>query len=195
MAKTGAPDSGTSEWFVNLVNGNATSLDPAEHTVFGRIVGNGMTVVDAVAALPLEDLNAALGLAAGGISFKDVPYRVPFVDFARTLTGTVTINANSTLVVGEGTNLPRNSAAADPGRSSVPIQIGNETFIVESTDDTHLTLVAAPAGGVGAHRKSNFANDNDFVRYSSVTEVLDHITTSCAVMTCLQGSSFPRMRE
>lgn len=53
MAKTSDPNSATSQWFVNVTN-NSVSLDnPANSggfTVFGHVIANGMTVVDAIAA-------------------------------------------------------------------------------------------------------------------------------------------------
>jgi peptidyl-prolyl cis-trans isomerase A (cyclophilin A) len=69
MAKTSNPDSATSQWFINLSN-NANSLDVATNaggfTVFGQVVGDGMQVVDAIAALTL--LN-------GGGTFGELPIR------------------------------------------------------------------------------------------------------------------------
>lgn len=54
MAKVGFnPDSATSQWFINLVD-NTTVLGVTNNdgfTVFGRVMANGMAVVDAIAAL------------------------------------------------------------------------------------------------------------------------------------------------
>jgi len=53
------PDSATNSWFINLVDNSGYPDDPngldyanEGFTVFGRVLGDGMDVVDAVAALP-----------------------------------------------------------------------------------------------------------------------------------------------
>jgi cyclophilin family peptidyl-prolyl cis-trans isomerase len=52
------PDSGTSQFFINLVNNDSLNPSPGElgHAVFGRVIA-GMEVVDAIAAVETESRN------------------------------------------------------------------------------------------------------------------------------------------
>ena len=51
MAKLGGqPDSATSQWFVNLSENAFLDSDNGGYTVFGEVLGSGMTVVDALAS-------------------------------------------------------------------------------------------------------------------------------------------------
>jgi len=66
MAKLGnQPDSATSEWFINVAD-NSGNLDNQNggFTVFARVIGDGMAVVDAINQLPVTN--------AGG-PFTDLP--------------------------------------------------------------------------------------------------------------------------
>jgi cyclophilin family peptidyl-prolyl cis-trans isomerase len=61
----------TSQWFFNV--GNNSSLDAQNFTVFGRVLGTGMTVVDAINNLPTIDASVAQN--AAGEDFDEVPVR------------------------------------------------------------------------------------------------------------------------
>ncbi len=67
-ARTSSVNSATSEWYFNIRD-NSTILGPANgggYSVFGRVIGSGMTVVDSIAALPAVN--------AGG-AFTELPAR------------------------------------------------------------------------------------------------------------------------
>ncbi len=69
MAKIGGnPNSATNEWFFNLAN-NAANLDAQNggFTVFGRVIGNGMSIVDAIAAVPVWNFSSS--------GFSEIPLR------------------------------------------------------------------------------------------------------------------------
>lgn len=81
MAKLGGdPDSATNQWFFNLAD-NSANLDAQNggFTVFGQVLEDGMTVVDAIAAfercesIPYDNcLNSSLPLDLGSTPFVDV---------------------------------------------------------------------------------------------------------------------------
>lgn len=62
MAKTAAgPNTATNQWFFNLAD-NSANLDNQNggFTVFGQVLGTGMSVVDQMASEPVADLSASL---------------------------------------------------------------------------------------------------------------------------------------
>lgn len=62
MAKLGGqPNSATNQWFFNLAD-NSTTLDPQNggFTVFGEVTGNGMAIIDAMAALSVFNFGSPL---------------------------------------------------------------------------------------------------------------------------------------
>jgi cyclophilin family peptidyl-prolyl cis-trans isomerase len=74
MARLGGqPNSATSQWFINLANN--TSLDSTDgvgFTAFGRVIGNGMSVVQNIAGMPVFDALAYLQLPFNQI-FRSLP--------------------------------------------------------------------------------------------------------------------------
>lgn len=61
-ARTSSPNTATSEWFFNTRD-NSTILGPINdgfgYTVFARVIGTGMTIVDAIATKPIINIGGA----------------------------------------------------------------------------------------------------------------------------------------
>lgn len=71
LAKVGNdPNSGTSQWFINLDDNTFLDSSNGGFTVFGVVTGDGMTVVDQIANLPAQPV-------INGVSFN-----VPLIDYA-----------------------------------------------------------------------------------------------------------------
>jgi len=74
MAKVGDnPDSATSQWFVNLSNNTDLDTNNGGFTVFGRVLGGGMSNVDRIAALPVYDKTGTF--PAFGAMFAEMPLK------------------------------------------------------------------------------------------------------------------------
>lgn len=90
--QSGNPDSATNQWFINLKDNS--NLDAAKHTVFGRVIADGMDIVDAIEALPVFNLD--------GNIFTETPLR-NFEIFSEQLTGSLSTQSGSATVTGTGT--------------------------------------------------------------------------------------------
>jgi len=121
----GQPDSATNQWFINLVDN--TNLDDALHTVFGRVIGDGMDIVDSIAAITTFNFGGA---------FQTTPVRT-----ARQLTGTLasdgtqTLTGTDTLFTQElsvGSSLKLRTTDGAEGDFSV-VAINSDTEVVLST--------------------------------------------------------------
>ncbi len=88
MAKMGGfPDSANKQWFVNLLDN--TFLDDANggFTVFGKILGNGMTIIDSISTIPVYDLTSQL-------NNNDAFQHTPLTNFNDSLTVQDISNSN-----------------------------------------------------------------------------------------------------
>lgn len=75
MAKLGGnPDSATSQWFFNLVDNTFLDQTNGGFTVFGRVLGEGLQVVDMLASVQAYNATNQLGGA-----FTDLPLLAPFL--------------------------------------------------------------------------------------------------------------------
>jgi cyclophilin family peptidyl-prolyl cis-trans isomerase len=128
-ARTSDINSATSEWYFN-VRDNSNVLGQSNgggYTVFGRVLGNGMTVIDAIAALPR--VNA-------GAPFTDLP--------VRNLVGTNVSAANLIIVnsITTASIFPTGS-----GASVVTFSAASSNPSVATAALSGSTLTLTPVGG------------------------------------------------
>ena len=136
MAKlAGDPNSATSECFINLADngGPPNNLDTQNggYTVFGKVVNNGMTVVDAIAALPIYN--------AGGPPFDSIPLRdyiSPNPIRVPNLVSVPGFSHISPLAFSVTSNNPSIADATVSGTNLLVAghQVGSATFTVTATD-------------------------------------------------------------
>jgi peptidyl-prolyl cis-trans isomerase A (cyclophilin A) len=62
MARTTAPDSATSQWYFNVADNPGLNFN---YAVFGRVLGAGISVVDAIAGVGVYNARASLGESFG----------------------------------------------------------------------------------------------------------------------------------
>ena len=172
MAHAG-PNTGTSQWFVNVVDNTALDRQTANeiangvepHTVFGRVIGNGMSVVDRINQISVADLTLVTSQSA----LAETPLRrSPFTG----LTGTVSLTADSSTVIGTGTQFTTELQAGDvisiEGSQVIVNSVVSDTEIVIDVEasrdsaDLGLTLVNTPP-------------DEDYVVFSNIGTILDSI--------------------
>ncbi|HEV2841642.1 MAG TPA: peptidylprolyl isomerase [Chthoniobacterales bacterium] len=153
MAKiANQPNSATSEWFINLSNngGPPNNLDTENggFTVFGKVVNNGMTVADAIAALPRFDF---------GPPFETIPLRNYTLPNPVRVPNFVSIPEISQVSPLTFSVMSNNPAVADATVSGTKLlvaahQVGSAVFTVTATDvdgapvsqNFTVTVIAAP---------------------------------------------------
>lgn len=89
MARTSDPDSATSQWFINQVDN--TSLDTGDgYAVFGRVLDDGITTVDLMAAAPILNFSLLHG-AFGELPLNNYVSGDPIVQDNLVRINTVTV--------------------------------------------------------------------------------------------------------
>jgi cyclophilin family peptidyl-prolyl cis-trans isomerase len=140
MARLGGqPDSATSQWFVNLVDNTALDGVDGGFTVFARVLGDGMAVVDAIAALDI-------------FSFGRVFSELPTIDFD----GVSSVEKRNLVIVNSVETFPQLTppfASVLPGGRSVELGGSATGFasIVNSGPTTAVGCSLRPASSVAAN--------------------------------------------
>ncbi|HVX14507.1 MAG TPA: SdrD B-like domain-containing protein [Pirellulales bacterium] len=77
MARSSSPNSATDEWFINTVD-NSTNLGPGGvdangYAVFGQVIGNGMQVIDTIAALSTKNEGSVQTSTSSSTDLSNLP--------------------------------------------------------------------------------------------------------------------------
>lgn len=151
MALSSGPNSGTSEWFINLTNNNGTgstpnldnSSDGGPFTVFGKVIYNGMSVVNAIAALPVINDTQTTSPAPNAFS------SLPVVNYSGPNPASSVSPAN--MVVTNTVAVPAltfQASSDNPSLVSPSVSGGNLTLTFGSGIGTaHITVTSTDLGG------------------------------------------------
>jgi len=125
-------NSGTDQWFINLTN-NTSILDATNtagnppFTVFGQVIGNGMSVVDAIAALTTYSLGSTT-------PFTDLP-------LIGVTNGQTSVHLNNYIIITNVLTLPYFAVSSDPTAFATKLDGTNLTvsFVAYPTNPATLT--------------------------------------------------------
>lgn len=121
----------TSQWYINESDANAAVLDPGRYTVFGRVIEGGMSVVDAIAAVPVF---------SKGSPFDALPLR----NYADTTPVQPVTLANLILLTGYTVG-PKMTFAAQSNNSGIVNPVINGTKLTLTPNLTGMATVTVTA--------------------------------------------------
>lgn len=144
MALSTGPNSGTSEWFINLTDNSSLldgTSDGGPFTVFGTVIYNGLQVADEIASLPVVDDTQATSPAPD--AFSSLPVQ------SGTNGATVSSEPASNMVVTNTVIVPALTYTVTSDNTSVvnPTVSGNTLQLAYRSDGTaNITVTATDLG-------------------------------------------------
>ena len=154
--------SATNQWFINLVDND--HLNDARHTVFARVIGDGMDIVDAIAAVEVFNLD-------GGV-FSTTPLR-DFSLFSRELTGSVELTQGSTLLTGTDTLFTEELSVGSRVRLLSDGEVIGDYTVNGIVSDTELVLtVPAIENHSDLEARTHVSISDQHITFGDLDEVL-----------------------
>lgn len=173
MALTNGSDTGTSGWFFNIQDNaglDAAYLDDDGnnngHTVFGRLIGGGLRVAEAINTVSTADIRNIVeqqGLL-GSTPLRNPPFR--------RLTGTIDVTADSNVLIGNGTAFTTELRVGD----AIGVTETEPVFVTSIISDTELTVdleVASTTNGLVLGLL--IPPDDDYIIFTDIGTLLDQI--------------------
>lgn len=135
------PDSATSQWFINLANngGAPSNLDTQNggFTVFGRVLGAGMNLVDQIAASPIYNL---------GSPFDSIPLRNYTLPDAVRVPNFVSLPAIEQIAA-VSSPLTFSASSANPAVASVTVSASKVLVAAKQVGSVEITVTATDLDG------------------------------------------------
>jgi len=158
----GDPDSATTDFFLNL-NDNRVNLDNQNSgfTVFGRVAGAGMAVVDAIAAKPRGNYSVVIDGATA--TFNDWPMN----------TATASMDINQTLKIVSATEVSpltyTVTGNTNPSVVEVAVNGGQLSFTGLSGGVSEITVTATDLDGQSVSQTFEVTIDGDIINPQILT--------------------------
>lgn len=174
MAKLGSgPNTATNQWFFSLAD-NSANLDNQNggFTVFGRVLGTGMTVVDAIAAIPRYN---------AGSPFDSLPLR--------NYTGGTIMDANLANVT---RIIERNLAPGDYNFDGV---VNNADYLVWKNSFGSTTAAEADGNGDGVVNVADYTVWRDSMAGAAQSLTIPEPTAAALAVLAALGCGSRRRRS